>query len=181
MRSSKKTFTALVALALGSAGFVAGPAAARATAAGPVSLSQAFDNVGITTAPGSALGNLDGTGDSFPAAGLAGDGISPGASLVHDGLTLHWPGAAPGQPDNVVAGGQVIAVRGTGNTLGVAATSTGGSTSGTLTVSYTDGTSTAGTVSVANWVDTSAGPRPAAGSPTCWPRPPAGTPAGRCR
>ena len=39
-----------------------------------------------------APGNLDGTGDSFPAAGLTSDGISPGASLLHDGLTLRWPG-----------------------------------------------------------------------------------------
>lgn len=149
MRSSKKTFTALVALALGSAG--------------PVSLSQAFDNVGITTAAGSALGNLDGTGDSFPAAGLASDGISPGASLVHDGLTLRWPDVPPGHADNVVADGQVIAARGTGNTLGLAVTSTGGSTAGTLTVSYTDGTSTAATVSVANWIATSAAAAPGGG------------------
>jgi hypothetical protein len=163
MRSSMKTFSALAAVILGSAGLVAGPAALSAAAAGPVlvPLSQAFDNVGITAPADSAPGNLDGTGDSLSATGLASDGLSPGAPVLHDGVTLRWPDVAPGGPDNVVADGQVIALHGSGNTLGVAATSTGGSTSGTLTVSYTDGTSASATVSVANWVDTSAAAAPA--------------------
>src|SRR5450755_3721841 len=180
MRSSMKTFTALVALALGSAGLAAsagipaasasaaglaasvsaGRPAAGAAAGGPVPLSQAFDNVGITDPSGSAPGNLDGTGDSFSAPALASDGVAPGAALLHDGVTLRWPDVPPGHPDNVLADGQVIAVRGAGNTLGVAAAATGGSAAGTLTVTYTDGTTTAATVSVADWVSTSAAAPP---------------------
>ena len=110
MRSSMKTFSALAAVILGSAGLVAGPAALSAAAAGPVlvPLSQAFDNVGITAPADSAPGNLDGTGDSLSATGLASDGLSPGAPVLHDGVTLRWPDVAPGGPDNVVADGQVI-------------------------------------------------------------------------
>jgi glucoamylase len=166
------TFTVLAALTLGAASFAAvAPAAQAAHAApaaheaatGPVPLSQAFDNVGVTTAQQPGNGNLDGTGDSFDSAALTRDGITPGATLVHDGLTLRWPDVPPGQKDNVLADGQVIAVGGRGNTLGVAATSTGGATQGTLTISYTDGTSTTATVNVANWVSTSAASPPASG------------------
>ena len=164
------TFTMLVSLALGTAGSaaaapaaVASSAASAGAPAGPVPLAQTFDNVGITNSGQTQNGNLDGTGDSFDSAALARDAISPGASLVHDGLTLRWPGVAPGQKDNVLADGQQIALRGRGNTLGMAATSTGGATSGTLTVTYTDGTTTAASISVANWVSTSAASAPGHG------------------
>ncbi len=163
MGSSMKTFAAMAALALGAAGLAMGPGAVSAAGAGPVPLSQAFDNTGITAPSVPAPGNLDGTGDSFSSAGLASDGISPGAALLHDGLRLRWPDVAPGHPDNVLADGQVIAVTGSGTTLGVAAASTGGSTSGTLTVTYTDGSSTSAQVSVANWVNTSAAAAPSGG------------------
>jgi glucoamylase len=157
------TLAVLVTLALGAAGVVSAPAALAAPAAGPVALGAAFDNVGITSSGQTQNGNLDGTGDSFDSAALARDGISPGASLVHDGLTVRWPGVPPGQKDNVLADGQLIALHGRGNTLGVVATSTGGATSGTLTVTYTDGTSTAASISVANWVSTTAAAAPTGG------------------
>ncbi|HYZ55003.1 MAG TPA: hypothetical protein VE733_16065 [Streptosporangiaceae bacterium] len=161
---STKTLTATIALVLGTAGLAAlGPPAVTAAAAGPVPLNQAFDNAGITAPSDTAPGDLDGTGDSFSSATLTSDGITPGAALLHDGLPLRWPDAPPGHPDNVLADGQVIAVHGSGNTLGVAAASTGGDTSGTLTVSYTDGTSTAAQVSVANWISTSAAGAPSGG------------------
>jgi glucan 1,4-alpha-glucosidase len=157
------TFTMLVTLALGAAGLAAAPATQAAPAAGPAALAQTFDNVGITNASQTQNGDLDGTGDSFDSAALARDGIRPSASFVHDGLTLRWPGVPPGQKDNVLADGQQIGLHGQGNTLGVAATSTGGATSGTLTVTYTDGSTTAATVNVANWVSTSAAAAPAGG------------------
>jgi glucoamylase len=163
MGSSTKTFAAMAALALGAAGLAFGPAAVSAAAAGPVPLGQAFDNTGITAPSDPALGNLDGTGDSFSSSGLASDGIAPGTSLLHDGLRLRWPDVPPGHPDNALADGQVIAVSGSGTTLGVAAASTGGNTSGTFTVTYTDGSSTSAQVSVANWVNGSAAAAPSGG------------------
>ena len=125
----------------------------------PPTLQQAFDNVGITAAAAAAAGNYDGIGDSFSASGLAADALSPGGSLLHDGLRITWPDVAPGQADNVVADGQTVAVTGTGTgagtTLGVVGASAYGSTSGTLTVNYTDGTSSPATVTFADWIDTS--------------------------
>ncbi len=96
-----------------------------ALAPGPVSastmptLGQAFDNVGTTTPANPGPGNFDGIGDSFSATGLAGDGLLPGARLLHDGLQLTWPDVAAGAPDNVLADGQTVALTGTGSTLGI--------------------------------------------------------------
>jgi len=150
--------TLIVSCALIAGAALLTPAAATAgttiTSAGP--LAAAFDNTGITTSATASSGNLDGTGDSLSATGLTADGLTPGARLPHDGLELTWPDVQPGQPDNVLADGQTIALAGEGNTLGVVATSTGADTSGAVTVTYTDGTSSTATVNVANWVDTTA-------------------------
>ena len=74
---------------------------------------------------GATDGNFDGIGDSLPAAGLVADALTPGASLLHDGVQITWPDVAPGQPDNVVADGQTVAVSGTGTMLGVVGASAG--------------------------------------------------------
>jgi glucoamylase len=154
---------ALVATALLVGGVLTGAGTETASAAGdagtqsgaPLALEQAFDNVGITSASGASAGNYDGIGDSFSAAGLAADALSPGQQLLHDGLAITWPGVAPGQPDNVVADGQTIAVTGTGSTLGIIGASAYGSTSGTVTVSYANGTTSSTAVTLADWIDTS--------------------------
>jgi glucoamylase len=137
-------------------------AASAAVAASPPTLQQAFDNVGITTAADATAGNYDGIGDSFSAADLAADGLSPGSSLLHDGLTITWPDVPARQPDNVLADGQTVAVTGTGSTLGVVGASAYGSTSGTFTVNYADGSTSTATVTFADWIDTS----PASGTDT---------------
>ncbi|HET7013444.1 MAG TPA: glycoside hydrolase family 15 protein [Streptosporangiaceae bacterium] len=118
-------------------------------------LAQAFNNVGITSAGAPAAGNFDGIGDSFSATGLAADALSPGQPLLHDGLAITWPNVAPGQPDNVIANGQSIALTGSGSTLGVIGASAFGSTGGTFTVNYADGSSSTATVTLADWIDLS--------------------------
>jgi glucoamylase len=127
-----------------------------ASAATAGSLQAAFDNVGITSAGTASAGNFDGIGDSFDAAGLARDALAPGQPLLHDGLRIGWPDVPPGQPDNVVADGQQIAVSGAGSVLGVVGASAYGSTSGTFTIGYADGSTSTATVTFADWVDTSA-------------------------
>ena len=134
---------------------LAGLASAQA-APGTPTLEQAFDNVGITTAADPTAGNYDGIGDSFSASGLVADALSPGHRLLHDGLTSTWPDIAPGQPDNVVADGQAVAISGTGSTLGVVGASAYGSTSGTFTVTYADGSTSTATVAFGDWINTSA-------------------------
>jgi hypothetical protein len=57
--------------------------------------------------------------------------------VQHGGITFIWPNVPPGQPDNVVADGQVIDVSGQGGTLGFLGAGNSGSPTGT--VYYTDG------------------------------------------
>lgn len=127
--------------------------AAGTAAAAPVPLAQAFDNVGVTAPSAPTAGNFDGIGDSFSASALAADALVPGQSLLHDGVSLTWPDVAPGQPDNVVAAGQTIALNGQGTTLGIVGASAYGSGGGTFTVTYADGSTTTASVNFADWVD----------------------------
>ena len=115
------------------------------------SLAAAFGNAGISDDANPSAGSLDGGGFSYSAQALAAAGLTPGASVQHDGLAFTWPDAAAGTPDNVVAGGQTIPVSGSGATLGFLGTSDYGASSGTATITYTDGSTQAFTLSFADW------------------------------
>jgi glucoamylase len=144
-------------------GLLAGPAgpASAAASAGPAGgLAAAFNNVGSTAPAAPGAGDFDGTGDSFAAPALARDALVPGQSLLHDGVRIDWPDVAAGQPDNVVADGQQVALHGTGTVLGLVGASAYGTTSGTVTVHYADGSSSTAPVSFADWTSL----HPAAGS-----------------
>jgi glucan 1,4-alpha-glucosidase len=151
----RRTLAALAVIGLALGGLAAAPPALAGTGSLPT-LRDAFNNVGITSSTTAGTGDFDGIGDSFSAASLAADALSPGQSLLHDGLAIRWPGIAPGSPDNVVADGQAVAVTGSGTTLGVVGASAFGDTSGTITVSYSDGSSSSKTVSFGNWIDSTA-------------------------
>ena len=62
----------------------------------PVDLSAAYDNVGITDDTATAAGNVDGSGSSFSAQGLAASGVTPGGAVATQS-------AAPGAPTAVSA------------------------------------------------------------------------------
>jgi beta-glucosidase len=121
------------------------------------SLPSAFNNVAISDDANPGGGNFDGGGASFSAQALASatPSLTPGAVFTHDGLTFTWPDAQPGSQDNVVAGGvaggQTIAISGSGHTLGLIGAGDYGSPAGTATVTYTDGTTESHTVSFADW------------------------------
>ncbi|MET8850167.1 glycoside hydrolase family 3 C-terminal domain-containing protein [Amycolatopsis sp. NPDC004625] len=121
------------------------------------SLAAAFNNVGVSDDATPGAGNFDGGNASFSAQALAAatPGLTPGATFTHDGLTFTWPDAPPGGQDNVVAGGvaggQTIALSGSGHTLGLIGAGDYGSPSGTATVTYTDGTTESHSVSFADW------------------------------
>jgi hypothetical protein len=118
-------------------------------------LASAFDNVAITNDtdinPAGLDGGIDGDGSSMSAQQLASLGITPGATITHGGITFTWPAAAAGQPDNVLANGQVIQLAGSGHVLGLLTTGTYFPPAGTITVTYTDGTTAAGTVTDTDW------------------------------
>ncbi len=122
------------------------------------SLAQAFDNPGITDDTDTTPGNFDGGGQSYSEQTLATDGLTPGATVTHDGLTFTWPDAPPGTNDNVLAGGQTIALSGSGSTLGFLGSGAYGTASGPGTVIYSDGTRQSFTLSFSDWYSNSPQP-----------------------
>jgi phospholipase C len=116
-------------------------------------LADDFDNVGISLDSNQGAANFDGGGFSFSATGLANAGLTPGATVNADGLTFTWPNVAAGEPDNVLAAGQIILMSGTAGqtTLGLLGSSSNGTSTGTIAIFYTDGTSSTATVSINDW------------------------------
>jgi len=116
------------------------------------SLAAAFDNVGITDDSDPAPGNFDGYGNSFSATALAAAGLTPGGPVTADGVTFTWPDVPSGEPDNVVASGQIIALPVSGSTLGFLGVADNGTASGTGTITYADGTTQSFTIEYQNWI-----------------------------
>lgn len=114
------------------------------------SLAAAYGNVGVTDAAHVTAGNIDGGGSSLRADGLADAGLRPGATFTASGAQLTWPAQGNGSVDNVVGGGQTIAVSGSGSRLVLAGTGTG-TAKGTVTVWYADGSTSQGDTGFPNW------------------------------
>jgi hypothetical protein len=104
-------------------------------------LTAAFDNTGITDDSNPSAGAFASSGKTYSAQALAAAGIAPGNPVTYNGTSLTWPNAPAGQPDNVEADGQVIALSGSGTTLAFLGAGTNGTQGGTGTFYYSDGTS----------------------------------------
>jgi hypothetical protein len=129
-----------------------GPGSASGTAAIDVpypSLAAAFDNTGITDDANPSAGAFASSGKTYSAQALAAAGLS-GGPVSFGGASFTWPATA-GQPDNVEANGQVIALTGSGSALDFLGSSTSGTQGGTGTVYYTDGSTQPFTVSFSDW------------------------------
>jgi Glycosyl hydrolase family 76 len=119
----------------------------------PGDLAPFFNNVGISDDTNQTVANLDGHGFSYSEQALTAAGLAPGAAITSSGVQYNWPGVAAGQPDNIIAAGQVIAVpQVAGATeLGVMGSATNGPSSGTLTIAYTDGTTQTASLGFTDW------------------------------
>jgi beta-glucosidase len=118
------------------------------------SLAAAYNNTGISDNSNEAAANYDGVGDSYSAQALATGTptpLTPGEQVTIGGTTFTWPAAAPGTPDNVVTGGQTVALSGSGTDLGFLGASQNGTASGTVTVHYADGSSQSFNLNMADW------------------------------
>jgi beta-glucosidase len=115
------------------------------------SLAGACDNPGISDDAATSAGNLDGGGRSYSAQALAAAGLTPGARITYGGVAFTWPDSRPGAADNVVAGGQVIALAGAGPALGILGAACFGTAAGTVTVTFTDGSAQPFGLSLADW------------------------------
>ncbi len=133
------------------------PTPAQASRSVPVSqaLAKAFNNVGITNDNDPARSTYTVAGNSFSAQALEASGLTPGATLTERGTSFVWPAAAPGQPDNVAATGQLLELSGQGAGIALLAAATYGVQGGTGTVRYTDGSTSTYTLSVDDWYSSS--------------------------
>jgi Glycosyl hydrolase family 76 len=129
------------------------PVSASVIVARPGDLAPYFNNTGISDDTDQATANLDGHGFSYSEQALTAAGLAPGAAVSSGGVQYNWPGVAAGQPDNLIAAGQVITVPAVAGAteLGVMGSATNGPSSGTLTITYTDGTTQTASLGFTDW------------------------------
>jgi hypothetical protein len=129
------------------------PVSASAIVARPGDLAPFFNDAGISDDTNQAAANFDGLGYSYSEQALTAAGLAPGAAITSGGVQYNWPGAAAGQPDNLIAAGQVITVPPVAGAteLGVMGSASNGPSSGTLTITYTDGTTQSATLGFTDW------------------------------
>jgi len=119
------------------------------------SLAAAYNNTAVTSnddvVPHKPLLGFDGHGTTFSEQGFAANGVEAGKPVSADGLTFTWPDVPAGQRDDVVAGGQVIQLSGSGSELAFLTAANNSALSGTGTIVYTDGTTQSFTMDVGNF------------------------------
>jgi predicted alpha-1,2-mannosidase len=127
-------------------------------ASGAQPLAALFDNQGATDDTSQAAGNYDDGGFTYSEQQLTAAGLGPGAQVTVNGLTYTMPSAAAGGLDNVLSGGQVVSFTSPAGAtrLGFVGSSTGGSSSGTAVITYTDGTTQSFTLGLTDWAQTPA-------------------------
>lgn len=139
-------------LVAGTAMAVLAPAAQAAPErARPQPLDEHFDNVAVSEDTAPDKGDFDGAGNSLSATDLSAAGWDPGRTVTLDRADLTVPDVAPGTPDNAVADGQTVRVRGRGDAVVFLVAGTGGDASGTGRIVYTDGTSDDYSLSAPDW------------------------------
>ncbi len=119
----------------------------------PGDLAPFFNDAGVSDDTNQAAGNFDGLGYSYSEQALTSAGLTPGAAFASGGVQYNWPAAAAGQPDNLIAAGQVITVPPVAGAteIGVAGSASNGPSSGPLTITYTDGTTQSATLGFTDW------------------------------
>ena len=113
------------------------------------STTASYNNTGIAN-DGATGANFDGDGYSYSAQALAAAGVSPGSQITAAGTTFTWPNVSVGSADNYQAGGQTVAVSGSGS-IAFLGSATNGPSTGTATVNFTDGTTQSVTLSFSDW------------------------------
>jgi predicted alpha-1,2-mannosidase len=119
----------------------------------PGSLASYFGNRGVSDDSDPMAADFDGGGYSYSAQALAAVGATPGAKVTVGGATYVWPSSPAGEPDNVVANGQVVTVNAPAgkSSLDLLASATDGPSSGTVKVTYSDGSTASLPITVTDW------------------------------
>lgn len=114
-----------------------------------------YNNAGVSddSVNGHTLANYDGGGSSYSLGALQAVGITPGSSILYNGVGFIWPNLPAGTLDNFQASGQKISITPAANatTLAFLGSATNGNTSGTATLTYTDGSTSTFTLGMTDW------------------------------
>ena len=121
------------------------------------SLTQAFNNVGVSDDSTPAAGNFDGSGNSFSVEALAAAGIVSRQPVSYHGVSFTWPDTTAGAADNMQVAGQTITMQGSGSHLSFLLSGTHGTATGTGVITYTDGSTASFTLNSDNWTVAAAG------------------------
>lgn len=129
------------------------PVSMSVIVARPGDLAPFFNDTAISDDTNQAAASFDGLGFSYSEQALTAAGLAPGAAITSGGVKYTWPGVAAGQPDSLIAAGQVITVPPIMGTteLGVIGSATNGPSSGPMTITYTDGTTQSATMGFTDW------------------------------
>ncbi|HEX4725298.1 MAG TPA: glycoside hydrolase family 3 C-terminal domain-containing protein [Pseudonocardiaceae bacterium] len=127
------------------------------TAPAGVSFDSAMNTVAVSDDSNPAVGNFDGSGNSFSAEALAGFGITPGGPVTVDGAPVTFPTEAPGTPNAVAATGQTLTVSGTGSRISMITSADFGDVLGFLQINYSDGTNSEVPIDVTDWFNNTPG------------------------
>lgn len=119
----------------------------------PGSLASFFNNRGVSSDTDPMAADFDGGGYSYSRQALAAAGVTPGGKLTAGGVTYTWPSSPAGDPDNVAAAGQAVALDAPAgaSSLDLLASATDGSSTGTVTVTYSDGSTASLPMAVTDW------------------------------
>ncbi|QOV34560.1 SGNH/GDSL hydrolase family protein [Streptomyces ferrugineus] len=118
----------------------------------PLPLERLFDNMAVSDDTRPTAANFDGSGASLSAQDLAAAGWTAGRALTVQGARLTWPNRQPGEPDNVLAAGQDVRMRGHGDALAFLVAGTAGvDVGGAGTVLYADGARSAYHLTASDW------------------------------
>jgi hypothetical protein len=119
-------------------------------------VSDLFNQVAVTTDANRNTGAAYTSGRSYSAESLGAAGFTVGTDVTAAGFSFSWHDGSVGLPDNIKSAGQLVKIDSTGRYVGVFGFSTGGTTTGTATVRYTDGSSSQVTLALSDWFDASA-------------------------
>ena len=117
----------------------------------PVSALTPFNNEGISSDANPSVGNFDNGGRSYSSEALAAAGVAPGQQLTLGGIAFQWPTPTPGKADNWLYREQTISFTTTSNHIAFLGASTGGASTGTGFVRFSDGTAQAFTITFSDW------------------------------
>lgn len=120
----------------------------------PGMLRATFDNAGVSEDARPSAANFDNVGFSYSANALAVEGVWAGRPITVDGLAHVWASTEAGEPDNVIAAGQTVALPSAqpgATRLALLGSATHGTASGLLTITFTDGTTQTAEIGFSDW------------------------------